>query len=238
MIGGVIFHIFAKIRILCSVIAGRVREPRRIVIPGQKEVQPPLAEDLHQKVEVPAEALQKMRALGVRSIRAEKPKVAHAVLLATAKEVKAALRARLEAAIAALPVHTGKAVTVKDQHVVHLTKAVTAKDQHAVHSTIAVTAKDLHVAHSTKAVTAKDLHVAHSTKAVTAKDQHVVHSIKAVTAKDQLVVHSIKAVTAKDRHVVPMKELLTAKAITIASLQQKHTRAANLEHPVLMEAFA
>jgi hypothetical protein len=211
MIGGVIFHIFAKIRILCSVIAGRVREPRRIVIPGQKEVQPPLAEDLHQKVEVPAEALQKMRALGVRSIRAEKPKVAHAVLLATAKEVKAALRARLEAAIAALPVHTGKAVMVKDQHVAPSTKAVTAKDQHAVHSIKAVTAKDQLVVHSIKAMTAKDQHVVHSIKAVTAKDQHVVHSIKAVTAKDQHVVHSIKVVTAKDQHVVHSTKAVTVK---------------------------
>ena len=84
-------HIFAKIKILCNAIAGRVREPRRIVIPGLKEVLPPVAEDLHQQVEAAAGARGKM-----------KPHVGLITKAVMPKDQPV--------------VHSTKAVMVKDQH--------------------------------------------------------------------------------------------------------------------------
>ena len=74
---GLKIHTFAKIRILCSVIAGREREPRRIVIPGLKEVQPQVEEDLHQQAEVAAEVPGKMKVPDGRILKAVMPKDQH-----------------------------------------------------------------------------------------------------------------------------------------------------------------
>jgi len=103
-------HIFAKIKFLCNAIAGRVREPRRIVIPGLKEVQPLVADDLHHQVEAAAEVRGKM-----------KPHVGLITKAVMPKDQPV--------------VHSTKAVIMKDQHAVLMKEAAMVKDLSAVHLT-------------------------------------------------------------------------------------------------------
>ena len=217
---GVKIHIFAKNIFLCSVIAGREREPRKRVIPGQTEVLPLEAEDLRQLAEVAAEVPGKMKAPDGRTIKAVMPKdqhVAPAVIptnryVAPSKEAETVKGQRVAHLIKAerakdLPAFlTKEAETVKDRPGARLIKAETEKDPPAVHLTKAVMAKDLPGVHSTKVETEKDQPGARLIKAETVKDQPAVHLIKAETEKDQPAVHLTKAVMAKDLPAAHTKE--------------------------------
>jgi sorbitol-specific phosphotransferase system component IIBC len=70
-----------KIKILCSVIAGRERVPRRIAIPGLNEVHPQVVEDLHPQAEASAEAQARTGVPAIHLIKAEMGKAAPAVHL-------------------------------------------------------------------------------------------------------------------------------------------------------------
>jgi hypothetical protein len=132
-------HTFAKIKILCNAIAGRVREPRRIVIPGLKEVLPLVVEDLHQQVEAAAEVRGKM-----------KPHVGLITKAVMPKDQPV--------------VHSTKAVITTVQPVDHLKRAEMEKDQPAVHSTEVAMVKDQHANHMKEVVMAKGQPVAHLIK--------------------------------------------------------------------------
>ena len=124
-------HIFAKIKILCNAIAGRVREPRRIVIPGLKEVLPLVAEDRHQQVEVIVEVQGKKKVHEGLITKAVMPKDPPVIHLTEAEKVKDQPAN-----------HMKEAEITKDPPVAHSTKAEIAKDQPAIHMKEAVITKD------------------------------------------------------------------------------------------------
>jgi hypothetical protein len=98
MLCSVKIHIFAKIRILCNATAGREREPRRIVIPGRREVHPLEVADLHQQAEVSAEAQERTSVHAVHPTKAEMAKAVHVVHLELPSAARAALHVVMETA--------------------------------------------------------------------------------------------------------------------------------------------
>jgi hypothetical protein len=176
-------HIFAKIKILCNAIAGRVREPRRVVIPGLKEVLFQVAEDLHQQAEAAAEVQGKMKALEGLITKAVMPKdqtIVHSTKAVLTKDPLVDPSKRME--------------KVKDQPVVHLKEAVMVKGRNVFLSTGAERVKDAYANHMKEAEMAKGPPVVHLIKAVIAKDQPANHMKEAEMAKGPPVVHLIKVV--------------------------------------------
>ena len=138
------------------------------MIPGQKEVHPLGAADLHQLAEAVPGAAGKRKAPVAHIQKAVMLKDRHVVHTAVEEKVKGLL-------------------------VAPSIKAVMGKDLLAVLTAVEETVKDLLVAHSTKAVMVKDQHVVHSIKAMKETGLPVVHTTKAVTATD-LVALTIKVV--------------------------------------------
>jgi hypothetical protein len=136
---GVNIRIFAKkINSLCNAIAGRVREPRRIVIPGPKEHLPREAKDLHHQVEAIAEVQVGTKARAGHIPKAVMPKDQHIVRL-TEVEMANALPANLTKEVAMVKdqpaSHTKEVAMVKDQLASHTKEVAMAKGQPAVRLT-------------------------------------------------------------------------------------------------------
>ena len=174
-----------KISNVCNAIAGRVREPRRIVIPGLKEALPPEVEDLPQQVEVTAEVQVETKVRAGLIQKAVMPKDQHANPLI-------------------------KAVNPKDQFGVHSIEVGMAKGQLGARLKAAGMEKDQYANLTKEAGMEKDQLANHTKEVVMAKDQRDVHSIKVVMVKDQNVdlmkeVLTVKAITTvkQQQKVIP-----------------------------------